>query len=303
MTRCLRSCGGRAACPASGMRLQDILARKSPPEPWAEGDNIPWSEPGFSRRMLREHLSQSHDLASRRSEKIDAHVDWIHRELLGGSPTKILDLACGPGLYSSRLARLGHRCVGIDFSPASVEYAREQAAKEALPCDYIHADIRAAEYGTGFGLAMLIFGEFNVFKPSDAARILAKARDALVEGGRLLLEAHTSQAVREFGARTASWYAAESGLFSDSPHLCLQENFWDGDAGVVTRRYFIVDASSGDASRYAQSLKAYTNSQYRAVLEDAGFVDVRFHSSLMGRALMGREDASQADLLVVTARK
>lgn len=69
------------------MKLTDIPARKSPPEPWSEGDNIPWNEPGFSRRMLREHLSQSHDLASRRSDKIDAHVGWIHREALCGSPT------------------------------------------------------------------------------------------------------------------------------------------------------------------------------------------------------------------------
>ena len=280
------------------MRLQDILARKSPPEPWAEGDNIPWSEPGFSRRMLREHLSQSHDLASRRSEKIDAHVDWIHRNVLSANPTKILDLGCGPGLYSSRLARLGHRCVGIDFSPASMEYAKEQAASEDLSCGYLHADIRFTEYGFGYGLAMLIFGEFNVFKPADAARILAKAHAALGEGGTLLLEAHTDEAIREFGQRPASWYSVESGLFSDSPHLCLQENSWDADAGVVTRRYFIVDASSGEVSRYAQSLKAYTNDQYRAVLEGAGFADVRFHPSLMGR-----EDASQADLLVVTARK
>ena len=296
--RCWRNCVGRAGCPVSGMKLADILARKSPPEPWCEGDKIPWSNPGFSRRMLREHLAQSHDLASRRSEKIDAHVDWIHREALSGGPTKILDLGCGPGLYASRLARLGHRCVGIDFSPASMEYAKEQAASEDLSCGYLHADIRFTEYGSGYGLAMLIFGEFNVFKPADAARILAKAHAALGEGGTLLLEAHTDEAIREFGQRPASWYSAESGLFSDSPHLCLQENFWDADAGVVTRRYFIVDASTGEASRYAQSLKAYTNEQYCAVLEGAGFADVRFNPSLMGR-----EDASQSDLLVVTARK
>ena len=280
------------------MKLVDILARKSPPEPWCEGDKIPWSNPGFSRRMLREHLAQSHDLASRRSEKIDAHVDWIHREALSGGPTKILDLGCGPGLYASRLARLGHRCVGIDFSPASMEYAKEQAASEDLSCGYLHADIRFTEYGSGYGLAMLIFGEFNVFKPADAARIIEKAHAALDEGGVLLLEAHTSEAIREFGQRPASWYSAESGLFSDLPHLCLQENLWDDESETVTRRYFIVDASSGEVTLYAQSLQAYTEEQYRAILEGAGFAEVRFHPSLMGR-----EDTSQADLLVVTARK
>ena len=295
---CWQNCGRWAGCPAEAMKLSDILARKSPPEPWSEGDNIPWNEPGFSRRMLREHLTQSHDLASRRSEKIDAHVDWIHREVLYGSPSKILDLGCGPGLYSSRLARLGHRCIGIDFSPASMEYARKQAVKEDLFCEYIQADIRSAEYGSGYGLVMLIFGEFNVFKPEDATRILLKAHKALDASGVLLLEAHTSGAMREFGLRPASWYSAASGLFSDSPHLYLQENFWDAESETVTRRYFVVDASTGEVAQYAQSLKAYADEQYRAVLEGAGFADVRFHPSLVGM-----EDPSQSNLLVITARK
>ena len=275
-----------------------MLSREIPPEPWAEGDNIPWNEPGFSRRMLREHLSQSHDLASRRYEKIDAHVKWIHREVLSGRPAKILDLGCGPGLYTSRLARLGHRCTGIDYSPASIEYASKQATEEGLSCDYIQADIRTAEYGSGYGLAMLIFGEFNVFKPVDVERILAKAYAALDTGGMLLLEAHTDEAVRGFGLRPASWHSEESGLFSDSPHICLQENFWDAEAAVVTRRYFVVDASTGEVARYAQSLMVYTEEQYRAALEKAGFKAVRFLSSLIGR-----EDPSQPDLLAITARK
>ena len=280
------------------MKLINISAGKSPPEPWAEGDNIPWHELGFSRRMLREHLTQSHDLASRRSEKVDAHVDWIHREVLSGKPAKILDLGCGPGLYASRFARLGHRCVGIDFSPASIEYARERVAEESLDCDYIHADIRSAVYGKDYGLAMLIFGEFNVFKPSDVARILRKVYDSLNAGGIMLLEAHTNEAIEEFGQRPATWYASESGLFSDSPHLCLQENFWDADVGVVTRRYFIVDSATGDVTRYAQSMKAYTEDQYRAVLEGAGFADVRFYASLVAR-----EDPTQSNLQAIVARK
>ena len=157
-----------------------------------------------------------------------------------------------------------------------------------LTCDYIHADIRTTEYGSGYGLVMLIFGEFNVFKPSDAGRILQKAHDALDSDGVLLLEAHTSEAMQEFGQRPATWYAAESGLFSESPHLCLQENFWDAEGETVTRRYLIIAASTGEVARYAQSMKAYTEEQYRAVIEGAGFADVNFHPSLIGA-----EDASQ----------
>ena len=50
------------------MDILQIIQRIPNPRPWSEGEKIPWNEPGFSRRMLREHLSQEHDAASRRFE-------------------------------------------------------------------------------------------------------------------------------------------------------------------------------------------------------------------------------------------
>ena len=51
--------------------ILDIVGRTPKPAPWSEGDNIPWDDPEFSERMLAEHLSQEHDLASRKSQTID----------------------------------------------------------------------------------------------------------------------------------------------------------------------------------------------------------------------------------------
>ena len=56
------------------MTLFDIIRRSANPLPWSEGDNIPWHDPDFSRRMLDEHLTQAHDAASRRFEIIDRNV-------------------------------------------------------------------------------------------------------------------------------------------------------------------------------------------------------------------------------------
>ena len=181
------------------MNLLDIIHRQSVPRPWAEGEKIPWNDPDFSRRMLGEHLSQEHDAASRRFEIIDTHVEWIHNQVLKGTPTQILDLGCGPGLYTNRLARHGHRCVGIDFSPASIAFAREQAEAADLECTYIQQDIRKVDFGGEYGLVMLIFGEFNVFRPGEAKGILGKACRALVPNGFLLLEPHTFEAVVKLG--------------------------------------------------------------------------------------------------------
>lgn len=41
-----------------------MINRTKIPEPWSEGEKIPWNEPAFSERMLKEHLSQNHDAAS-----------------------------------------------------------------------------------------------------------------------------------------------------------------------------------------------------------------------------------------------
>ena len=264
------------------MNLLDLINQTAIPAPWAEGEKIPWDDPAFSERMLQEHLTQEHDAASRRFEKIDAHVAWIHRELLEGRPTRILDLGCGPGLYTSRLARLGHTCVGIDFSPASIAYARHSAAKDGLRCTYLHQDMRSAEYGTGFGLVMLIYGEFNAFRPTDAEHILRKAFHALSEGGLLLLEVSKFESLEAEGKRGSSWYSSPGGLFSDRPHLCLTENFWDEGRCVVTTRFLIVDAETGHVTPHAMSTQAYTGEQYRALLARCGFGCIEFHPSLAG---------------------
>lgn len=280
------------------MDLLSIIKREVPPKHWAEGDNIPWNEPGFSQRMLREHLSQEHDAASRRFAIIDRQVEWIHRAILKSQPSQILDLGCGPGLYASRLARLGHACTGVDFGPASIAYARETASQNALNINYCEGDLRQADYGEGFDLVMLIYGEFNVFCKLDANLILSKAWDALKPGGHLLLEAHTFEAVQGIGTESGSWSAAESGLFSAQSHLLLEEGFWDAERQASTRRFYLVDGGTGSVTRYAASYQAYSEEEYRLLLRKNGFTNIFFYPSLTGVA-----DETTRDFLAVFAKK
>jgi SAM-dependent methyltransferase len=278
------------------MQLMDLIKRSSPPVPWEEGDNIPWNEPGFSRRMLKEHLSQAHDAASRRFEIIDRQVDWTHTSLLARQPTTILDLGCGPGFYAERLARLGHTIHGIDYSPTSIEYAISTTQRDRLACTYVCQDIRQAEFPHGMGLVMLIYGEFNVFRPLDAKLILDKAWQAIEPGGFLLLEPHSYQVLKQMGRKPNSWYSSPGGLFSEFPHVVLQENFWDGAHHATTIRYYLIDARTGQVSRYAQSFQAYHVDEYRSLISASGFGEIQILPGLLG-------EGSQNDLIAITARK
>ncbi len=80
--------------------------------------------------MLATHLDPTIDLASRRPETIDRTVAWIV-ETLGLEPgDSVLDLGCGPGLYTQRFAQRGQRVSGVDYSRRSIEYAGQQAEEK-----------------------------------------------------------------------------------------------------------------------------------------------------------------------------
>jgi ubiquinone/menaquinone biosynthesis C-methylase UbiE len=255
------------------MNISEIFDEKTSTDYWADDYKIPWDEPGFSKRMLDEHLSQDHDLASRKFKIIDNHVDWLHNEILQKKKSHILDLCCGPGFYMERLAELGHTSRGIDFSPASIKYAQDQT-KHSDRCEFIHGDICKVEYGNGYDLATIIYGEFNVFPVHDVSKFLKKAFNALKPGGQVIIEAHNYETIKSIGVAGNSWYKAPSGLFSEKPHICLTTSKWDDAEKVAEMEFYVIDAESSEVAKYRNTMQAYTNDQYSDLLKETGFSEV-----------------------------
>lgn len=266
---------------------ETIAALTAPPsaELWTGEHKIPWHEPGFSRRMLREHLTQEHDLASRKAETIAAQAQWIHDRAMDSAPGHILDLGCGPGLYAPHLTEFGHHYLGIDFGPASIQHAQTRHARYGA-ARFLLADVLNADYGGPHELAMMLYGELNVFSPQACRRILKKAHAALRPGGRILLEPHTFEAVKRSG-QGRSWQAAGQGLFSDAPHLCLTRNHWFAEQAVSRQDFHIVEFTGEPgrpslAAAYHSTMQAWTRNDYLRLLKEAGFVNTAFHEDWPG---------------------
>lgn len=269
------------------LSLSQFVSKTETPEPWSEGEKIPWNDSAFSNRMLREHLSQQHDAASRRFAVIDQHVAWIDG-LLPQRAAHILDLGCGPGLYTSRLARLGHRCVGIDFSPASIAYAREQAAGEGLACDYIEADLRQVAFGGLYDAALFLFGELNVFRPQELESILKRSAAALRSGGVLVLEPSHFASVYAQAHKPARWTRhPKGGLFSERPYLMLYESFWHESQLCAIERYLLLDAETSALSFYSATTQAYHEAELVELLAQNGFEAIRSFPQLGGGEASG----------------
>jgi SAM-dependent methyltransferase len=253
------------------MKLSDIVTREIPALPWVDGEKIPWDEPGFSGRMLKEHLSQDHNAASRKFEIVHRQVDYLEHAAGGDRDLKILDLTCGPGLHSLDFARRGHSAVGVDFSPASIEWASAQAAEQSLDCEFVRGDIRRTEFGSGFDLAMLLFGEINVFSQDDLRKIVGKARRALSSGGVLVLEPHEPGVIRANFEADPSWITNSAGLFSDQPHMLLEEGYWHEEIQMAVKRWYVVDAGSEEVSIYSQTVVEHSKSDLVDLGESEGF--------------------------------
>src|SRR5437588_83052 len=84
-----------------------------------------------------------HFFADPLEEAAESQSQLIWR-LLGLQPVaRVLDLACGHGRISSRLAGLGAEVTGLDRTPLFLERAREAAAERRLAIEYVEGDMRS----------------------------------------------------------------------------------------------------------------------------------------------------------------
>jgi SAM-dependent methyltransferase len=257
--------------------LWRIYQRPLRPEPWSWGGNLPWDEPAFSERMLREHLDQAHGAASRVTEERQLQIDWIWSKLALTSGMHICDLTCGPGLYAVELARQGCSVLGVDFGPAAVAYARNLAEQRGVTerCTIVQEDIRTVALPTAtFDLVLLIYGQLAVFTKAEATQLLAKAAAALKPGGRLVIELLNQDRVDKTSSNW--WFTDNTGLWGDGPFLHLGERFWDDEQALSYERFHILHLESGQYTEVHLCDQTYAVATMREMMHAAGFrhVDV-----------------------------
>lgn len=252
---------------ARATRLPDALRRHverlGPPVAWdPRVPEIPWQRPDFSARMLEEHLSQQHDLASRRVVTIGAQVNRL-LELLPESGS-LLDAACGPGLYATRLAARGYRVTGIDISPAAIAYARAHAV---AGCRYLEGDLLTVALNERFDGALLLYGLLHALRPSEAARLLARLRGHLAPGAPLFIELRSAENW-DTGSYEDSWTGARD-LYSRGRYRLHYEHRWDPAFEAEVERYSVLH-ENGTIDTFAVSERRLTAERLAAMLRSAG---------------------------------
>ena len=271
--------------------LWRIYNRPEIPQPWEQGGNLPWDDPDFSARMLREHLDQSHGAASRVAEERALQIDWLWRKLGLQAGKSLLDITCGPGLYATEFARLGLHVTGIDFGPASIEYAVELAASKGVSeqCQFILSDVRQMAFPeSAFDAATFIYGQLAVFTLEEAKELLAKTAQSLRPGGTLCVELLNQERVDK--KDSSWWFTDHQGLWGNTPFLHLGERFWNSEKAISIERFHILQLESGQLDQVTLCDQTYSAGEMIEMMKTAGFAEVDVYRAWDGLPLYDAEE-------------
>ncbi len=194
-----------------------------------------WDDEHISKGMLEAHLNPDWDAASRKHSFIDSSVDWLSTVIPKGG--KVLDIGCGPGLYTRRLSDKGYDVTGMDYSKRSIAYAKEQDTKTK----YIYQNYLELDYRETFDVIILIYCDYAALTDDERQVLLPRVYSALKPGGLFIFDVNTVNYMERNKAERTSWNVFNNGgYWSKEPHICLEATYLYEDNTVSVDRYLVV---------------------------------------------------------------
>jgi ubiquinone/menaquinone biosynthesis C-methylase UbiE len=197
---------------------------------------------------------------------------------------RLLDVPCGWGRHAALLAEAGLTVTGADLS-----FDMLARAPRSLP--RVAADIRALPFAAAiFDGAFDVFTSFGLFGDDrEDVRALAELRRVLVPGGVFLLETmHRDEVVAAYAQHDA-W------TLDDGTEITVRRRF-DPVSGVSRER--LTWQRGGESGEKRHALRLRTATEVAALLDTAGFGDVRWFGDWSGTRLSHRSPH-----LIAVARK
>jgi SAM-dependent methyltransferase len=183
--------------------------------------------------------------------------------------TRVLDLACGPGVHVVPLARHGAVVTGVDLSDAMLTRARAACARAGVTARLIRADMRDHVEPDTYDLVINMYTSFGYFTdPGDNLTVLRNAYASLTPGGTLLVDVLGKEVF-------ASWVGRPQAVDVATEHgggtAFMRDTVLDDWTRVRSDWTLVRDSTVRQASI---SSVLYSAAELRALFEQAGLADV-----------------------------
>ena len=218
-----------------------------------------WFETFFDGLYAKVLPKTFDDVASREQVRI------VKRLLGVRKGQRVLDVPCGMGRLTIPLARMGLAMTGVDLTAAYLARGRRQARREGLDVRWVHSDMREIDFDGEFDAAFNWFGSFGYFSDAGNLEFCRRVFRALRPGGRFLVEGPNK-----------SWVLAHFRRTEDNTLGSVRvrtRNRWDARTCRCHSTWTLT--RGGSMERHRIRVRLFNGGEMRALLQAAGFRDVR----------------------------
>lgn len=246
-----------------------------------------WTSEHTSKKMLEHHLDSESWPSSRPHAFIDRSARWIN-ESFDIAGKKVLDLGCGPGLYTSRFCAAGAQVCGVDFSRRSIDYAKSQAMANKQSIEYRNSNYLDLEEDGQYDLVTMIYCDYCALSPSQRKELLSKVHKALVPGGSFLFDVFNLQAFTSRQENSEIAPRLMDGFWAPDDYIGMRQTWKYEDEQVILDKYDIF-REDGHFSIY-NWLQYFDIETLKAQLDAAGFAFAACHADVAGTPLPAAVD-------------
>jgi len=271
------------------MKIIDIISKSIKPELYEKGTSFMWTDEHISKQLLNIHLNPDIDLGSRKKSTIEKTANWILDTQKEKGKLNILDLGCGPGLYTEIFAKAGHSVTGIDISKNSIEYANKSAKDKKLDITYLNTSYLEVDLESdNYDLVVLIFTDLGVLTPTERKSLLEMIFHVLKRGGTFIFDVLKD---REIEKKTSpkTWELSNNGFWKESPYLALSESFLYPEEKIILFQHNIVGTEE-NIETYRFWTHFFSHNDVNKMLDAYNFIDINFKEDILPEGDMWNGD-------------
>lgn len=274
--------------------LLEILNRK--PKLYEQTEQNMWDDPHISKGMLEAHLNDSLDSATRNLNFVETSVNWISSMFPSHSYPHILDLGCGPGIYTEMFDQKGYQVSGIDISKRSIEYARTSAHTSGVEIDYVQGDYTNLNINEKYDIITLIYCDFGVLSTEVRWQLLCNIYDALLPNGVFIFDVFKPCKYKDI-EENKTYEIQHHGFWTEQDGIVFQ-NFYRYEEDHTYLNQYVIVSKDNEIHRYNVWEHTFEMEELIELLTQVGFQNLKFYGDVAG-AMHNEKD----ETLCVIARK